>query len=57
VGTGVAPVREIFAMLHRTGFDSWISVEEASKTGEAGFQRAIPYVKELWTGLSADSEN
>ena len=57
VGTGVAPVREIFAMLHRTGFDSWISVEEASKTGEAGFQRAIPYVKELWTRLSTDSEN
>ncbi len=57
VGTGVAPVREIFAILHKTGFDAWISVEEASKTGEAGFRRAIPYVKEMWAGLAADSEN
>ncbi len=57
VGTGVAPVREIFSLLHKTGFDSWISVEEASKTGEEGFRRAIPYVRELWESLSADFEN
>lgn len=51
VGAGVAPIRDIFATLHQIGFDSWISVEEASKLGEAGFQRAIPYVKELWESL------
>jgi len=51
VGTGVAPVREIFAILHKIGFDAWISVEEASKTGEEGFRRAIPYVKELWEAI------
>lgn len=51
VGTGVAPVREIFSVLHKTGFDTWISVEEASKTGEEGFRRAIPYVKGLWEQL------
>lgn len=54
VGTGVAPVREIFTVLYNIGFDAWISVEEASKLGEAGFRQAIPYVKELWTGLSTD---
>ena len=48
VGTGVAPNRAIFARLAAAGFDSWISVEEASNMGEAGFQQAIPYVKALW---------
>jgi sugar phosphate isomerase/epimerase len=52
VGTGVAPVREIFTVLHQMGFDHWISVEEASKLGEAGFRQAIPYVKGLWEAIS-----
>jgi sugar phosphate isomerase/epimerase len=55
VGTGVAPVGEIFAVLHNMGFDNWISVEEASKSGEEGFRRAIPYVKALWARQSAHS--
>lgn len=57
VGAGVAPVREIFATLHKMGFDNWISVEEASKLGEDGFRQAIPYVKRVWQGLSTDSGN
>ncbi len=48
VGTGVAPNRAIFEALAAANFDGWISVEEASKLGEAGFQQAIPYVKGLW---------
>lgn len=48
LGTGVAPVQEIFATLVKNGFDGWISVEEASKTGEAGFHTAIPLADQLW---------
>jgi sugar phosphate isomerase/epimerase len=48
LGTGVAPVKEIFARLVQNGFDGWISVEEASKTGDDGFRTAIPMAKELW---------
>jgi sugar phosphate isomerase/epimerase len=48
LGTGVAPVQEIFAALVQQGFDGWISVEEASKTGEAGFRQAIPLAEQLW---------
>ncbi len=48
VGTGVAPNRAIFEALAAANFDGWISVEEASKLGEEGFRRAIPYVKGLW---------
>lgn len=48
LGTGVAPVREIFTQLAQAGFDGWISVEEASKTGEAGFRTAIPLAEQWW---------
>jgi len=48
LGTGVAPVQEIFSRLVQIGFDGWVSVEEASKTGEEGFRRAIPYALQLW---------
>ena len=48
LGTGVTPLKAIFDRLRAAGFDGWISLEEASKTGEDGFRQAIPYVKELW---------
>lgn len=48
LGTGVAPVQAIFATLVQQGFDGWVSVEEASKTGEAGFRTAIPLAEQLW---------
>jgi sugar phosphate isomerase/epimerase len=48
LGTGVAPVQEIFTILVQNGFDGWVSVEEASKTGEAGFRTAIPRAERLW---------
>lgn len=51
VGTGVAPIREIFTELAKAGFDGWISVEEASNQGEAGFQQAIPYTMALWESV------
>jgi sugar phosphate isomerase/epimerase len=53
VGTGVAPNRAIFERLAAAKFDGWISIEEASKLGEAGFRQAIPYVKQLWATVSA----
>ena len=48
IGSGVTPLNAIFDRLRAAGFDGWISVEEASKSGEDGFRRAIKYVKELW---------
>ena len=48
IGSGVTPLPAIFDRLRAAGFDGWISVEEASQSGEDGFQRAIPYVKALW---------
>lgn len=48
LGTGVAPIVPIFRMLRQIDFDGWVSVEEASRNGEAGFRQAIPYAEEAW---------
>lgn len=54
LGTGVAPVQAIFAALVQHGFDGWVSVEEASKTGEAGFRQAIPLAEQLWVAAGGN---
>lgn len=48
IGTGVAPIREIFAALKAHGFDGWVCIEEASGTGRQGFESAVNYVRETW---------
>jgi sugar phosphate isomerase/epimerase len=48
LGEGVSPIVEIYRMVRENGFDGWISVEEASKTGEDGFRKAIPYADQAW---------
>jgi len=48
IGSGVTPLKSIFERFRNAGFNGWISVEEASKTGEEGFRKAIPMAKELW---------
>lgn len=48
VGAGVAPIGEIFTTLARAGFTGWISIEEASMTGEEGFRHALAHVQALW---------
>lgn len=49
IGTGVAPNTELLRVLARSGFDGWISIEEASKTGEEGFRRAVAFADQAWT--------
>ena len=48
IGTGVAPIPQIFALLQAHGFDGWLCIEEASGTGRDGFERAAHYVRETW---------
>ncbi len=48
IGSGVTPLDTIFERLRSAGFDGWISIEEASKTGEEGFRLAIPRARDLW---------
>ncbi|MCC6946069.1 MAG: sugar phosphate isomerase/epimerase [Thermomicrobiales bacterium] len=48
LGEGVAPIIPIYRTLIETGFDGWVSVEEAGKQGPDGFRRAIPYADRAW---------
>ena len=48
VGTGAAPIKQAFSVLKNSGFDGWLSVEEASRTGREGFESAITFVRRAW---------
>jgi len=48
IGTGIVPLREIFALLKRQGFDGWLCIEEASGRGFEGIREAVRNVRALW---------
>ena len=48
VGTGASPIKQVLSILKRNGFDGWLSIEEASRTGEEGFAKAVPFVRRAW---------
>lgn len=45
VGSGIAPVREVLARLSKQGYDGWVGIEEASRTGRQGFQEAVEFCR------------
>ncbi len=48
LGTGVVPIQPMLGELRAAGFDGWVSVEEASRSGPDGFRRAIDYARSAW---------
>jgi sugar phosphate isomerase/epimerase len=48
IGSGAAPIAEILRIMVAGGFDGWISIEEASRSGEQGFQRAVAFANRVW---------
>ena len=48
LGTGASPIPELVGALVRGGFEGWLSVEEASRSGEDGLRRAVAYAREAW---------
>jgi len=48
VGTGVTPIVSLLGALVARGFDGWVSLEEASRTGEDGFRRGVAATDRAW---------
>ena len=48
IGTGIAPVAEVLKRLRRLGFDGWVGLEEASRTGKDGFWQAVRFTRQAW---------
>ncbi len=48
VGTGASPHAELLTMLVRAGFDGWLSVEEASRTGRPGLDTGARHADAVW---------
>jgi sugar phosphate isomerase/epimerase len=55
IGTGVAPIPQLLGMLVGNGFDGWISIEEASRTGDQGFQQAVTYADAAWVAAGGSA--
>lgn len=48
LGTGITPFPALFSQLKRAGWDGWICMEEASKQGQAGVEKAALFVHKTW---------
>ena len=53
VGTGVSPIPQIFSRMRQVNYDGWLSIEEASRQEQKGFEEAIQYVKQTWQQASS----
>lgn len=52
VGTGAAPIQQVFTRMRQEGYDGWLSIEEASRLGKQGFTQSIAFVREAWQQAS-----
>lgn len=48
LGTGITPFPQLFGCLKRHGWDGWICMEEASRLGRSGVERAAEFVRATW---------
>jgi sugar phosphate isomerase/epimerase len=48
LGTGLVPFADIFSFLKASGYEGWISIEEASGLGEKGIMEAATFVRREW---------
>ncbi|MXV73471.1 TIM barrel protein [Candidatus Poribacteria bacterium] len=48
VGTGASPIPQVFSRMRQAGYDGWLSIEEASRSGRNGFTESIAFVQKTW---------
>ena len=57
VGTGVSPIPELLHRLVASGFDGWVSIEEASRTGPGAFDQAVAFADRAWVEAGGRSRD
>ena len=55
IGTGITPIRAVFDRLVASGWDGWLSMEEASFQGRAGIEAAARFVRAAWQQACASA--
>ena len=55
IGTGVSPILDLLKRLVAGGFDGWISVEEASRTGPEALEPAVALADRVWVDAGGRS--
>ncbi len=53
VGTGAAPIPQVFSRMRQAGYNGWLSIEEASRLGQEGFEQATAFVRQTWQQASS----
>ncbi len=49
LGTGITPFERLFASLKQHDWDGWICMEEASRLGRSGVEKAAAFVRAAWS--------
>ncbi len=48
IGTGIVPIKEVFAFLKSRNFNGWLCIEEWGNQGMEGVRKAVEYTKKTW---------
>ena len=57
IGTGAAPIEPLLRIMVEHGFDGWVSIEEASRTGDDGFHKAVAFAESAWLAAGGASRH
>ena len=48
LGSGIAPIKDVFATLKKHGWDKWLCIEEWGNRGINGVMDAVEYTRKMW---------
>lgn len=48
LGTGIAPIKEVFTTLKEHGWNKWLCIEEWGNRGVEGVVEAVKYTRKMW---------
>jgi sugar phosphate isomerase/epimerase len=46
IGTGIAPICDVLIRVQQQGYNGWLGIEEASRTGKEGFRQAVRFTRD-----------